>query len=93
MVHTVLMKLRLSCDMSGGTLDPIQKYHDKNWQILKYHVENWQNTNTVFLTGHTYLKLHLSRVMTFCIVSGAEKYMYINFWIFFATYSVLNDEI
>ena len=45
------------------------------------------------MTGHTYLKLHLLRVMTFCIVYGAQKYMYINFWTFFATYSVLNDEI
>ena len=45
------------------------------------------------MTGHTYLKLHLLRVMTFCIVSGAQKYMHINFWTFFATYSVVNDEI
>ena len=74
-------------------MDPIQKYHDKNWQILKYQVENWQNIDTVFMTGHTYLKLHLLRVMTFCIVSGAQKYMHINFWTFFATYSVVNDEI
>ena len=32
------------------------------------------------MTGHTYLKLHLLNVMTFCIVSGAQKY--INFWTF-----------